>query len=173
MGTPPNKSAANPWWRALRRSDIAEVDRIARRVHPSVPERPEIFAEKLALFPLGCFALERAGDVLGYALAHPWTLDDIPRLDTLLTALPDAPDCLYLHDIALVPEARGFSSAAVLDDLLAKIARPRGIPAVALVALYGADRLWSRLGYRPRLNDALPEKLKSYGETALYMTKEV
>lgn len=159
-------------WRGLRRSDLPDVTRIGRQVHPDFPERPEVFAQKAELFPAGCFVLEKQKSVCGYALAHPWSLDDVPPLDSFLN-VPEKPDCLHLHDVAILETARGASAATVVEGLMTEAARQRGLPMVALVSIHGSDRLWRRLGYRPRESGRRCEKLKLYGETALYMAKEV
>ncbi|WP_281805311.1 GNAT family N-acetyltransferase [Methylocystis echinoides] len=158
-------------WRTLRPSDIPAVVSIAESLHPDFPERPEIFAEKSALFPEGCFALERQGAVCGYGFSHPWSLHDIPPLDAFLGGLPAAPDCLHLHDVAILEAARGAGAAAAVEALMTDAARRRGLRAIALVSIYGSDRLWRRLGYAPRQNARLREKLSGYGDTALYMVK--
>lgn len=158
---PPDSS-----WRPLTQADLPDVARIAGVVHPELPERREVFEEKLRLFPTGCFAFETAGGVAGYALAHPWTLDDIPPLDSFLKRLPSAPDCLYLHDVALLPAARGAGAAAALLTTLTRIASDRNLPALALVSVYGTARLWGRLGFE----ETTPtKKLGDYGPTARYM----
>jgi hypothetical protein len=75
-------------WRRLRTSDLADVAHISEQIHPDFPERPEVFAQKAELFPAGCFVLEKQGAVCGYAIGHPWWLDDIPPLDSFLDAVP-------------------------------------------------------------------------------------
>jgi ribosomal protein S18 acetylase RimI-like enzyme len=157
-----------PDWRPLTQADLADVARIAGVVHPDLPERREVFAEKRRLFPTGCFAFETEEGVAGYAVSHPWTLGDIPPLDGFLGSLPSAPDCLYLHDVALLPSARGSGAAAALVSTLTRIAGDRNLPALALVSVYGANRLWSRLGF----DEAAPAKdLAAYGPTARYMIR--
>ncbi|MGJ0510173.1 MAG: GNAT family N-acetyltransferase [Methylocystis sp.] len=160
-------------WRALRATDIPEVVRIAAVLHPDFPERREVLEEKLRLFPAGCFALEKDTSLYGYALAHPWTPDDIPRLDAFLEKLPPSPTCLHLHDVAIMGPARGVGAAAAVEQVLSDVARERRLGTIALVSLYGTDRLWSRMGYRPRENAGLAEKLKDYGAGAVYMAKEL
>lgn len=160
-------------WRQMQARDLAAVDRIARATHPTLPERVEVFAEKLRLFPEGCFALESAERVLGYGLSHPWRLDDIPALDCYLGALPTAPTCLYLHDVAILPEARGAAAAARLIASLRQRAQAEGLGALALVSVHGADRLWRRLGFAPAPLGRLADKLAAYGPTAQYMTLRV
>jgi acetyltransferase (GNAT) family protein len=91
--------------------DLPEVDRIADAVHTDLPERLEIFLEKFRLFPEGCFALEQDGKLVGYGISHPWTLNEIPPLDSFYPI-----QCLYLHDVAIIPEARGHRSADNLID---------------------------------------------------------
>jgi Acetyltransferase (GNAT) family len=100
-------------WRPLTQGDLPEVDRIADAVHTELPERLEIFLEKFRLFPGGCFALEQEGKLVGYGISHPWTLNEIPPLDSFLKALPDPATCLYLHDVAIIPEARGHRSLTI------------------------------------------------------------
>ncbi len=172
-GADREKEACPARWRALLPSDIPAVLQIAETIHPDFPERAEVFEEKRALFTPGCLALERRGSVCGYAISHPWIIDSIPPLDRFLTTLPAAPDCLHLHDVAILEEARGQSAASAMEALLIEIARRHGLSAIALVSLYGSDRLWRRLGYRPRQRDGLTEKLKGYGAAALYMAKDV
>ncbi|MFX9570760.1 GNAT family N-acetyltransferase, partial [Acinetobacter baumannii] len=70
-------------------------------------ERPEIFVERLALFPAGSLIADRGGQPIGYAVAHPWLRGQPPALDSLLGAIPPGADCLYLHDVAILPAARG------------------------------------------------------------------
>jgi ribosomal protein S18 acetylase RimI-like enzyme len=166
------EKAASAAWRPLRPADLVEVTRIAERLHPDFPERPEVFAQKAAMFPAGCFALESQGSVIGYALSHPWSLDDIPPLDSFLKALPESPDCLHLHDIAILDSGRGRGAARTVEALLMERARQRNLRKMTLVSLCGSDGLWRRLGYRPRSSVTL-DQLRSYGRGALYMARDV
>jgi hypothetical protein len=75
-------------WRAMTAGDLAEVEAIAARVHPGFFERPEIFAERLLLYPEGARLLVQDGAALGYVLSHPWHEKAVPALDSLLGALP-------------------------------------------------------------------------------------
>ncbi|HLN26063.1 MAG TPA: GNAT family N-acetyltransferase [Patescibacteria group bacterium] len=152
-------------WRALAPGDLAAVARIAAQVHPNYPERPEIFAERLALFPAGCFLLVDAqGQACGYALSHPGTLGAPPPLDSLLGALPAAADCLYLHDIALLPAARGAGAPAALLTLLRPLARSLALPRLALVAVNGSADYWRGHGFAE-----VDAGVGSYGEGCVYL----
>lgn len=159
-------------WRALAAADLPEVMRIAAAAHPDLPERAEVFAQKRALFPAGCFALERAGRLAGYAFSHPWTIGAVPPLDSFLGALPAEPDCLYLHDAALLAEARGAGAGRRLVALLRDVAAGAGLRRLALASVYDTAPLWARLGFAEN-GEAEPAKLRAYGPTARYMTRSV
>ncbi len=170
---PRKEEDGGPFWRPLRRGDLSAVVAIADALHPAARERLEVFEEKHSLFPEGCFALQVDDAVAGYLISHPWRLGDVPPLDAFLVRLPDAPNCLYLHDIAIDRAARGHGCAAVAVDLLTAIARRRALGALALVALYGADALWERLGFTRDADAGLAMKMKGYGEGAVFMRKTI
>lgn len=160
-----------PVWRPLRPGDLDALCDLAAAVHPGLPERREIFEEKLRLFPAGCFALEAAGALAGYALSHPWRLYDVPPLDAFLERLPASPDCIYLHDVAVAPAARRHGAARKLIERLSDVARTEGMRAIALTSVYGSDALWRELGFEGASNASLANNLQNYGRGALYMIR--
>jgi GNAT superfamily N-acetyltransferase len=156
-------------WRPAAASDLIEMRRIAEQIHPDLHERPEVFAERLRLFPEGCFVLVRDQQVLGYGLCHPWFLHNIPPLDQLLGSIPRSPECLLIHDVAVLPQARGRRAASRLIEITANLSRRLGIPYMALVSVYDTRVLWARLGFEVVADSTLVDKLKSYGQAARYM----
>ena len=97
----------------------------------------------------------------------------IPPLDGLLEQLPGDADCLYLHDVAVLPDFRG---GIARDYVIAieQLARASGIATLALVSIYATRPLWQRLGFRPVIADAeLRAKLASYGDSATYMLRDL
>ena len=141
-------------------------------VHPALPERPEVFAEKLRLYSPGCRKLVLRGRIVGYGIAHPWMLDAIPPLDAFLVALPPAPQCLYIHDVAVLPAARGRGAAQRYVGVIRGLAASAGVDSLALVSVYGTHVLWSRFGFRVVVNERIEPQLASYGPSARYMVRE-
>jgi hypothetical protein len=43
--TEPRIDMSKPHWRPARASDLPAISAIAARIHPDLPERPEVFAE--------------------------------------------------------------------------------------------------------------------------------
>ncbi len=137
----------NSNWQPLLESDLDSVNEIADRIHTSLPERSEVFAEKVRLFPSGCRKLISEDKMSGYGISHPWMLYSIPPLDEFLKTLPPKPECLYIHDVVVLPEARGSGAAAHYVEYIKHLAAELGIPSLALVSVYGTDALWSRFGF--------------------------
>lgn len=158
----------------MREADLPAVNRIAEAVHPGYPEDPAVFAERLALFPEGCRILAgRGGAVLGYAISHPWRAARPPALNTLLGAIPADAGTYYIHDVALLPEARGTGAAGRLMRDLRAVARrwPGGALGLSLVAVNGSEGFWRRQGLVAFEDPALAEKLRSYDAEARFMTE--
>jgi GNAT superfamily N-acetyltransferase len=158
-------------WRPLRAAELEAVAALAALAHPLLPERPETFAEKRRLWGEGALALKQGRDpsLIGYAFAFPWRLGTVPKLDTLLHALPVAADCLYLHDCVVAANWRGQGAASALIDRLRAIARKRGLAKLALVAVYGSETIWARAGFAAVDWPAARDSLRGYGSGARTM----
>ncbi|QOZ08821.1 GNAT family N-acetyltransferase [Bradyrhizobium sp. CCBAU 51765] len=164
---------SKPHWRPAHTSDLPAISAIAAQIHPDLPERPEVFAEKMRLYPDGCRVLVAGDEIAGYGLAHPWKQHQIPPLDRFLERLPEYADCLYVHDIAVLPDRRGGVARAYVTGV-AELARASGIATLALVSVYATRPLWERLGFRAVAADAsLQAKLACYGEGATYMLRDL
>jgi ribosomal protein S18 acetylase RimI-like enzyme len=147
----------------MTQADLATVAAIERDSHnPLPPEGLSVFANRLALFPAGCLVV---GDpVVGYAIAHPWA-GPAPPLGAVLETLPDAPDHLFLHDVALRPDLRGRGLVAALVDVLCGLAAARGLPEIRLAAVHGTAPRWARLGFAAYGGSVSA----GYGDTAVAM----
>lgn len=147
-------------------ADLKRVVDIAGVCYPNHPEDMDIFVERLRLFPQGCLALAGEGAVEGYVLSYPWRADAAPPLNALILGLPETPGAYYLHDLALMPSARGQGhSRAALDHLPAA-----GLP-LSLVSVNGTVPFWERHGFAVRTTGDLVSKLASYGADARFMVR--
>ncbi len=145
--------------------DLPGVDAVAAIVHPGFPEDGEVLAERLALHPAGCFALDGEAGIAGYLISHPWHDNAAPKLNSRLGAIPADAETYYIHDLALHPAAQGTGAAgAIIRRLMAETA---AFPRHALVAVNGSAPFWSRFGFSP----AEGPDLASYGGAAIYMVR--
>ncbi len=158
-------------WRALTTLDLPEVEAIATKVHPSFPEDMAVFAERQRLYPDGARMLELDGVPGGYIFSHPWLFGTLPALGTFLGAIPANADTYYLHDLALLPRARGTGAAAMIVGDILRHARAAGFPSVSLVAVNGSLPFWYKHGFRVLNLPELADKLASYEGAARFMVK--
>lgn len=156
-------------WRPLIPADLPAVSAIAARVHPGFPEDDAVFAERQLLYPQGTMLLEQDGVAAGYLLSHPWHFGQLPALNSLLGAIPGDADTYYLHDLALLPEARGSGAAAMAVKTLLHQAQEAGFAHVSLVAVNGSLPFWQRHGFVVEARPDLAEKLASYEAAARLM----
>ncbi|PRD43975.1 GNAT family N-acetyltransferase [Phyllobacterium phragmitis] len=158
-------------WRLMRGEDIPRVSAIAAAIHTDFFEDDAVYIERLSLYPAGCFVLEGAGGVTGYGVSHPWMRGHVPKLNTLLgTIPPDAGTC-YLHDIALMPEARSGGLAGRIVTMMAEQAMRDGFGSMSLVAVNGSSGFWRKQGFSIVDVPELAPKLLSYSDDARYMVR--
>lgn len=158
-------------WRPLTPSDLLSVKSIADRVHPAFPEDLEVFAERLRLYPAGMWLLQIDGQASGYLVSHPWRSGSIPALNARLRELPELADIYYLHDLALLPAARGKGSARQIVEQMVKYAKNVGFASICLVAVNGSSPFWRGLGFD--VGGAPAGKLESYGRDARMMIRKL
>lgn len=147
-------------------ADLPAVAALEMICHaPLPPEGEALFAERLALFPAGCLVASDDSGLGAYLVAHPWRRGAPPTLGERLGTLPERPDCLHLHDIAVAPRARGQRLVGAALARLTDIGRKAALPAITLVSVHGTEALWARHGFRPA-----PAATEGYGE-AVYMVR--
>ncbi|KAL4984855.1 acyl-CoA N-acyltransferase [Aspergillus falconensis] len=163
-------------WRNLTTSDIDSLMHIANTIHPGLPERAAVFAERITLYPEGCLALVNVNgecsQLHGYAVSHPIRRHQPPALDTLLGEIPADADEYYIHDVAVLPGLRGQGLAAQGIARLLEVAAAKGFERTCLVSVYGMEGFWARFGFRPEvIGGQLREKLSGYGEGAVCLSR--
>ncbi len=157
-------------WRAMTERDVAAVVALADTVHPGLPERPEVFANRIELFADGAIVLDAGDAIVGYGVAHPIERLSPPPLDTILDRLVPAADAFYIHDVVVAPERRGRGEARQgIDRLLGIAAR---FPVTTLISVYGTGPFWARFGFVALDDAALGAKLAAYGPEAIYMQRD-
>lgn len=166
---PVGTEEAGDRWRPMTSADLRAVGKVADTIHVDHPEDDAVFSERLALYPAGCWFLESADGVSadGYVVSHPWRFAAPPKLNALLRAIPADSTTYYVHDLAILPCARGSGAAAAIVSRLADHAMDRGFQTMSLVAVNGSQPFWIRFGFAAS-GDA---DFSSYGEDARLMVR--
>jgi GNAT superfamily N-acetyltransferase len=163
-------------WRPMIVADLPGVHDLSVGIHPNFPERPEVFAEKLRLFPRGCFVLDAAAgeQPRGYCFSHPWLFGAPPALDTLLQALPEAAAAYFIHDLVVDASLRRRNLASAIVPRLIDIARDIRADRMMLVAVSGSEPFWIRTGFNRTPDWALQDATRAkYGAGAVQMEREL
>jgi GNAT superfamily N-acetyltransferase len=136
--------------RPLTSQDLPEILSVQRACYRAeLLEREATFRRKLEAFPAGCLGLEREGRLGGYLFCQPWAAARALPLDDPGEAPAGKPDCLYLHDLAVLPAWRGTGAATGLLAAASVLAATLGLRRFALVSVQDSEPFWARLGFRP------------------------
>jgi len=157
----------------MTETHLDQVWVVAGQVHPDYPEERAVFAERCRLHPEGCLVLDQGAGLGGYVLSHPWHAHCPPKLDTLLGRLPAAADTYYLHDLALLPGARGQGHAGAMVEHLAGHARRLGLTSLTLIAVNHSGAFWQRQGFAVVTSPGAAAILASYGADAALMQRRL
>ncbi|MCV2350451.1 GNAT family N-acetyltransferase [Paucibacter sp. Y2R2-4] len=163
--------------RPMQPADLAEVLRIQAACFTElVPESEASLAAKLRAAPEHCWvaaaSVEPASPLAAYLFALPWQAESPPLLDAPDCSLPAQPDCLYLHDLSVDPQARGRGLAQALVQRFLDRLEASGLDRACLIAVQNSSDFWGRWGFQPSpLAASLSEKLSSYGPDVAYLER--
>ena len=139
---------------------IAEAVRVqAEAFAEDLRESPEVFADRMERFGQYFRVVFVGGKMVGYMIAFPWKLGDtLVNNEKFPADLPE-PDCFYIHDIAILPDARGQGISRALLDEAYQAALRLGYDAVSLVAVGQSGSYWDNAGFVP-YTQVGPQKLE-------------
>jgi ribosomal protein S18 acetylase RimI-like enzyme len=157
--------------RPMALADLSSVLEIQAACYTRiVPESLESFVAKLMAAPGSCFIAAIGRRTVGYLIALPWDFANPPSLDQGSCRLPAAPDCLYLHDLAITPDARKAGAGKLLVEAFFSQLRQSNLPRASLIAIQDSASYWQRHGFEAAPQaESLQAKLSSYGEGVQYM----
>ena len=155
-------------------ADIPSVVRIQSQCYlPDNIESEAVISARLASAPETAWVAELKGAVCAYLVGYRSRFGQIGALGDGFKPATE-PDCLYLHDLAVGPQARGRGLGQMLVAHALALARREGLAWSALVSVQGSQDFWRQRGFTiSRLDDRDQSlALASYaGETACYMTQ--
>lgn len=129
------------------------------------------FASKLRSAPESCWVMPGPSGLLAYLVCLPIKGDQLPALHSPDWHSAPDPDWLYLHDLAIHPDARGAGLAKLMLLRATELARTRGLASMGLIAVQGSVPFWRRHGFEPAVGQISEAKLASFGEGATFMLR--
>ena len=173
QGMNSNLHSAQGQWRPMTEADLPAASVLAASIHPAYPEDDAVFAERLRLYPNGCRVFDRGEGAEAYVVSHPWRHLEAPALNSLLGGIPAAPSTFYIHDLALSPAVRKTGAASQIVAWLVDHARAEGILHISLIAVNGSASFWQRQGFAVMQDRTLADSLRSYGNDAQFMVRDL
>jgi GNAT superfamily N-acetyltransferase len=154
--------------RLLGVGDLSAITAVQRECYRDELIENEItFRKKIEGFPRGCLGLDRDGRIGGYVFCQPWRFGEVVPLDDSAGTVPPGSDCLYIHDLSVIPAWRGTGAAKELLDGVFGLAAETGLSRFGLVAVQASEPFWERWGFRVARTFQY-----TAGVPASYMTKE-
>ena len=169
-----------PHLRAMLPADLDAVMALQQAAYgPHFLEPAPVLARRLAVAPdtawliEGRESLEASAVLQAYLVAYRSVRGALTPLHGVFEPAT-RPDTLYLHDLAVHPEAAGTGLGPRLVRHALAQARVEGLGFAGLVAVQGSQAFWARQGFAPArpLPGAEP-LLAGYGPEAVYQTRRL
>ncbi|MCJ0765743.1 GNAT family N-acetyltransferase [Variovorax terrae] len=160
-------------WRCAAPADVPRMLEIQRACYgEAFLESGALLLRRLAAAPGTSWVALRAGRVQAYLAAYPSRLGRLTPLHGEFEPAA-APDTLYLHDLAVHPEAAGAGLGPRLVARALEQARRDGLRHSGLVSVQASHAFWQRQGYADHaLAQARQrQRLASYPGAARYMAR--
>lgn len=158
----------------LERCDVPAALDLQATIYPtSLLEGEDAFLSRISFSASYCLGAKQEGQLVGYLIAHGWKHRSPPPLGASLAH--NAPiEILFLHDLAVSPLKRSLRVGQSLVNRAFEMARRDGLLTAELVAVEGAANFWHRIGFvETAAATDVQQKLRTYGNTARWMTREL
>lgn len=163
--------------RPLKKNDIPQLIRVQQRTFTSdLCESLEVFQNRFDHFGQFFKVATIKDQIVGYIICFPYKLGEIPKNNAPFENDLKQPDCFYIHDVTLIPEARGQGLAPLLIESAFNQAKDLGFTKVSLVSVGQSGNYWDKLGFieYPQTTPAILQKLhSSYDEKSRLMVKDI
>lgn len=147
--------------------EIEEVTKIQKLCYNKLFwESGDSFAGMIAVYPKGCIGLYVNDLLSGYVFFHPYHEDRIKPLNHVFE-LVGTEDCVYLHDLAILPNYRGLDLSRILTDIVDLETCNSGFVTQCLVAVQGSYTFWQKVGFK------IIKEVENYGHHAYYMKRRI
>ncbi|WMW81134.1 GNAT family N-acetyltransferase [Undibacterium cyanobacteriorum] len=159
--------------RAMRVSDFAAVVKIQASCYgQQLQEDLSSLQAKWRASPHTCFVAQRDDEPIAYVFSIPVAQYDLPAWNAETCEISPMADRLYLHDMAVDPNARGSGVSTALLLKILSCAQQMKFESVQLVAVQDSTQYWCKHGFKTiDVGGAFQKKLASYGEDARFLVK--
>lgn len=161
--------------RRMTVEDVAFVNWVQSECYsPFMQEDEATIRERFRLAPDTAWVAEDEDGVCAYLVGYRSTVGKVTPLNAVFE-VPDHPDALYLHDLAVSRRGKGRGVGKALVQAACEQAVAEGLSYSALVSVQNSKAFWERLGYAEwaGLSAGQRENLYTYEGPAYYMVRDL
>ncbi|HYF77656.1 MAG TPA: GNAT family N-acetyltransferase [Symbiobacteriaceae bacterium] len=161
--------------RRMTQGDVAFVNHVQVDCYsPFMQEDEATIRARFLLAPDTAWVAEDEGGVCAYLVGYRSVVGKVTPLNAVFE-LPECPDALYLHDLAVAPRGKGRGIGKALVQAACDQAVAEGLGYAALVSVQNSKAFWERLGFAEwaRLHEDQRENLHTYEGPAYYMVRDL
>ncbi|WP_372627900.1 GNAT family N-acetyltransferase [Arsukibacterium sp.] len=135
-------------YRLIRQADLPAVVALQDSCYSdALYESPKLLSQRLQMAANSCWLAENnAGELLAYLFSYPSINGYVTPLASTFSPSSE-PQLLYLHDMAVDPQARRLGLASQLLAMAKQYAVMLELSKLALVAVQGSVPYWQRQGF--------------------------
>jgi len=137
-------------------------------------EKHSVMLNRFETFGQYFYVAKNENAIIGYMLSFPWRSGHTPINNQNFPTILQAPDCFYIHDITLLPEARGTGLARAMIEKACETGRSLGFKTISLVAVAQSGDYWDKINFQEHLDIPVEKKnaiIANYGEGSRLMLR--
>lgn len=164
--------------RLMAADDLAAIGIIQAEAYAGYfLESNDVIAQRFNLSPTTAWVAEHESQVCAYLVGYWSNIGKINPLNAQFSFI-DKPNCLYLHDLALLKSAQGFGLSKKLILAATECAMKNKAQAIALLSVQNSKKFWQGFGFSEffDLEKIQRENLNTYldgKDSAFYMVKHL
>lgn len=164
--------------RSMSQNDLQAVEVIQADAYAGYfLESAEVIAQRFSISPTTAWIAESEGLAVAYLVGYWSKVGKINPLNSPFSFVEN-PDCLYLHDLALLKSVQGFGVARRLVKTATEYALNNSAQTIALLSVQNSKEFWQGFGFTEfiGLEFAQQNHLNTYldgNDSAFYMVKKL
>jgi len=162
--------------RLMTIDDLAAIEIIQSEAYAGYfLESADVIAQRFNLSPTTTWVAEHDGNVCAYLVGYWSTIGRVNPLNAPFSSIAE-PNCLYVHDLALLRSVQGFGLGKRLIRAAAEYAAEHKVKALALLSVQNSKDFWQNVGFAEffDLEEKQKDNLNTYldgNNPAFYMVR--
>jgi len=164
--------------RPMMASDLHAIEIIQAEAYAGYfLECAQVIEQRFTMSPTTAWVAEHEDVVCAYLVGYWSKVGKVNPLNAVFHH-DENPNCLYLHDLALLKTAEGYGVGKKLIQAATDHALQHAVEAIALLSVQNSKSFWQAFGFSEFLHLSLPQQknVETYqysSDPALYMVKSL